>query len=216
MQFVATLLLLWAGFWALGVTYPASWALFGAVAQLIPWVGVPLTLLPAIPMIWTDPLPVMLGAIALVIVVGALMDRVVEPRLGVAGIVHPIVSVLALFVMGELAGVIGMVVALPLAAMIQSVIDALMHNISAPRAASAAIFSSQLRDLRTRSERLREELPAHSTQRLALEDMVQRVEQLLDSTEQVIHARASAAERPYVNGSKRAPAAPLFARGSKR
>lgn len=215
-QFVATLLLLWLGFWALGVTYPASWALFGAVVQLIPWVGIPLTLLPALPMVWTDPLPVMAAAIALVIVVGVLMDRVVEPRLGVAGIVHPIVSVLALFVMGELAGVIGMVVALPLAAMIQSVIDALVRNTGTPRAATATIYSTQLQDLRGRSARLRDALPPNPAQRLALEGMVQRVEQLLDHTDQLVRARATSSERSQMPEKKRSPTAPIFARGSKR
>jgi len=215
LQFVATLLLLWTGFWALGVTYPASWALFGAVAQLIPWVGIPLTLLPAIPMFWTDPLSVMAGALALVAVVGTVMDRVIEPRLGVAGIVHPIVSVLALFIMGELAGVIGMAVALPLAAMIQSVIHALVHNTGAPRAATAAIYSTQLQDLRARSGRLRQELPSNPAHRLALEGMVQRLDHLLDNTEQLVRTRATAAERPHLPETH-SPAAPLFARASKR
>lgn len=216
LQFVATLLLLWAGFLALGVTYPASWALFGAVVQLIPWVGIPLTLLPAVPMFWTDPLPVMGAAIGLVIAVGVLMDRVIEPRLGVAGIVHPIVSVLALFVMGELAGVIGMVVALPLAAMIQSVIDALVRNTGTQRTATATIYSTQLQDLRGRSARLREEIPPNPAQRLALGGMVQRVEQLLEHTDQLVRSRATATERSQMPESKRSPAAPIFARGSKR
>ncbi|HEX6289236.1 MAG TPA: AI-2E family transporter [Herpetosiphonaceae bacterium] len=196
LQFILTLLLLWIGLQVLGVRYSATWAVFGALVQLIPWVGIPLTLLPAIPMFWTDPLAVALSATALIILVGFLMDRVVEPWMGVQGIVHPIVSVVALMIMGEAAGVVGMIVALPLAATVQSILSQLVQVNTAPRTAAAtqAMQSTQIQDLRARLARLHMEVPENHEEQRALEGMFQRLNTLLDKTEQAMQARASASE----------------------
>lgn len=194
-QFVLTLILLWLGFSALDVHYPATWAMYAAIVQLIPWVGVPLTLLPALPMFLTDPLPIVLAAITLIVVTGVLMDRVVEPRLGVQGIVHPIVSVLALMILGESAGLLGMLVALPLAAALQSILSQLVQVNTAPRPTTQSIYSTQIQDLRARMVKLQVQLPEEHERRLALEGMFRRVDGLLDKTEQEIQSRASQPEQ---------------------
>jgi putative permease len=197
LQFVLTLLLLWLGLSAIDVEYPASWALYGAIAQLIPWIGIPLTLLPAIPMFWTDPLGVALSAVVLIIVVGTFMDRIVEPWMGVQGIVHPIVSVVALMMLGEAAGILGMIVALPLAATVQSILSQLVQTSTSPRAANTtqAMYSTQLQDLRARLLRLHSEIPEQHEHRLAIEGMFQRLNTLIDRTEQVMQERASLPEQ---------------------
>lgn len=194
-QFIATLFVLWAGFSALDVRYPAAWALYGAIAQLIPWVGIPLTLLPAIPMFWTDPLPAVLGAVILIVVVGAFMDRVVEPWMGVVGIVHPIVSVLALMMLGEAVGLLGMIVALPLAATLQSVLSQLVQNAATPRPTTLSIYSTQLQDIRARAARIHDYVPQEHEQRLAIEGFFRRIDQLIDQVEQAVQQRASAPEQ---------------------
>lgn len=220
LQFVLTLVLLWIGLDALGVRYPATWALYGALAQLIPWVGIPLTLLPAIPMFWTDPLGVGFSAAVLVILVGTFMDRLVEPWTGVQGIVHPIVSVVALMIMGEAAGILGMIVALPLAATVQSILSQLVQAGTAPRAATStqAIYSTQIQDLRARLLRLREDVPEQPEQRLAIEGMFQRLNTLLDKTEQVMQQRASAPEqrRMSTKNDLRSRIPAIFARNRTR
>lgn len=220
LQFVLTLVLLWLGLSGLGVRYPVTWALYGALAQLIPWVGIPLTLLPVIPMLWTDPVSVGVGAAALIIVVGTLMDRVVEPWTGVQGIVHPIVSVLALMIMGEAAGIIGMIVALPLAATVQSILSQLVQANTAPRTATSTqpIYSTQIQDLRARLLRLREGVPEQSEQRLAIDGMFQRLNTLLDKTEQVMQQRASPSEqrRMTTKADLRSRIPAIFARNRPR
>lgn len=217
-QFVLTLLVLWGGLNALGVPYPAVWALYGALVQLIPWVGVPLTLLPALPMLLTDPLPVVLGAIVLIIVTGVLMDRFVEPRLGVQGIVHPIVSVLALMMLGEAAGILGMLVALPLAAAVQSVLSQLVQVNTAPRASTHSVYSTQLQDLRARIVKLQTQMPTEPERNLAIEGMFRRVDALLDKTEDEVQGRATAPEQRRMAGKRelesRIPA--IFARHRTR
>jgi putative permease len=217
-QFVLTLLLLWLGLSVLGVRYPVSWALYGAIAQLIPWVGIPLTLLPALPMLLFDAPQMALGAIVLIVAVGVFMDRVLEPRLGVQGIVHPIVSVLALMIMGEAAGLMGMLVALPLAATLQSILSRLVQTSTAPRPATQSIYATQVQDLRARILKLQQALLPTVENRAALEGMVRRVEELLDETEETVKQRASESEqRRMGNGDEtrsRVPA--IFARGRTR
>lgn len=217
-QFLATLLILAVGFSMIGVRYPLTWALYGAFVQLIPWVGIPLTLLPAIPMFWSDPLSVTLTAIVLVIVVGTLMDQVVEPWMGVVGIVHPIVSVLALMMLGEGVGLLGMLVALPLAATLQSILSQLVHASTAPRITPLTIYSTQLQELRARALRAHAGIPQEHEQMPAMEDMFRRLEGLLDKAEQVVQERATPTEQRRMPGTgearRRLPA--IFARNRSR
>lgn len=217
-QFIATLLLLWAGLWALDVPYPTVWALYGAVVQLIPWVGVPLTLLPAIPLFVTAPLPVAVGAVILIILVGTLMDRVVEPSMGVVGIVHPVVSVLALMLLGEAAGILGMLVALPLAATLQSILSQIVQLNTSPRTSTLSIYSTQLQDLRARALRLHTDMPPQHEHRRTMEGMFKRLDELLDATDKVVQERASAPEQRRMSSkrelSSRLPA--IFARHRSR
>ncbi len=195
-QFVVTLLVLWFGLSALGIPYPTAWAVYGAFAQLIPWIGVPLTLIPVLPMVLTTPLPVVLGAATLIIVAGVIMDRFVEPRLGVQGVVHPVVSVLALMILGEASGVLGMIVALPLAATLQSILSQVVQVNTAPRASTQSVYSTQIQDLRARVAKLQTQVPDDDPDRkLALEGMFRRLDALMDKTEQEVQGRASAPEQ---------------------
>lgn len=213
-QFVLTVSLLWLGLQALDVRYPTMWALYGAIVQLIPWIGIPLTLLPAIPMFWTDPVAITIGAIVLIIAVGTLMERVIEPWMGVVGIVHPIVSVLALMMLGEAFGILGMLVALPLAATLQSILSKLVQTNTAPRVTTQSIYSTQVQDLRLRVARLLEQIPPDQTRRRALQGLFDRADQLLDETETMVQQRATPPEQDRMSEKeelrRRIPA--IFAR----
>lgn len=217
-QFMATLLLLAVGLWAIGVRYPITWALYGAFVQLIPWVGIPLTVLPAIPMFWYEPLSITLGAIVLVVVVGTLMDRFVEPRMGVVGIVHPIVSVVALMMLGESVGLLGMLVALPLAATLQSILSRIVQASSGPRVAPLTIFSTQIQDLRARAIKAHTGMAEGEESLPAMEDMFKRLEGLLSKAEQIVEERATPSEQRRIPGNgeihHRLPA--IFARNRPR
>ncbi len=218
-QFVLTLVVLWSGFGLLGVNYPTAWAVYGAIAQLIPWIGVPLTLLPVLPMALTAPLPVVLGAATLIIVAGVFMDRFLEPRLGVQGVVHPIVSVLALMLLGEASGILGMLVALPLAAALQSILSRLVQINTAARPATRSIYSTQIQDLRARVADIQTHVPdSDHDRKLALEGLFRRLDALLDKTEQEVQGRASAPEQRRMPGKgeldSRIPA--VFARHRSR
>lgn len=190
-QFVLTLVLLWLGLSALGLAYPATWALYGAIVQLIPWVGIPLTLLPALIVLLSEGLPVALGAIILIIAVGLLMDQGIERRMGATGMVHPIVSIVALMVLGELAGLPGMLIALPLAATVQAVLSQLLAINTSGRGGMPSIYATQLAALRERLQQIAAAIPREGERRRTMESLVQRVEGLLTMTEQEVLQRAA-------------------------
>lgn len=218
LQFVLTLLLLYVGLRMTGVTYAATWALFGAVAQLIPWVGIPLTLLPVIPMYFTDALPPTIVAAVWIVLVGTLMDRVIEPWFGVQRIVHPIVSVLALMIMGEVAGIFGMIIALPLAATFQSVLSHMLQITTSPRSVTQAAYSSQLQILRDRLAKV-EAMPARDAQhRMSLDALARRISGTIDQIERIVTARANAPQQRRMPSSTAAAdrtVSPIFRRRTR-
>ena len=189
-QFVLTLTLLWAGFQAVGLPYATILALYASFAQLIPWIGVPLTLLPLVALAFiAAPLPVALAAV-IVIVVGLAMELLVEPYMSEGAGAHPIVVVVSLLVMADAAGLLGMIVALPLAATLQVTVLALLRASSTARDATADPEFAQLQELRGRAELLHRELPVDSDQRRALEGLLGRLDALLNRTEGIVKEQA--------------------------
>jgi putative permease len=197
-QFIITFLLLWLGLSALGIQYSTTWALFGGIAQLIPWIGFPLIVLPALPMFFTAPVWLALTVIALIIAVGVFINQVIDPLIGVKEIAHPIVSVLALILLGEAAGILGMIVALPLAATLQSILSKVIEISTTPQLITQSSSSSSLLTIRMRLSEIRERLPAESEQGLQLDGIIQRISALLDKTEQMAEDRASSPQRPMI------------------
>ena len=218
LQFVLTFVVLRYALGALSVPYPTVWALYAAIVQLIPWVGIPLTLLPALTMLIAGSAISIIAVVAVILITGIIMDRVIEPRLGVQGVVHPIVSVLALMIMGEAAGILGMVVALPLAATVQSILRQLVQINTAPKTSTQSVYSTQIQDLRARIARLQLQMPQDMERRLALEGMFRRVDGLLTETETEVQNRASAPEQRRMasktEAERRIPA--IFARNKPR
>jgi predicted PurR-regulated permease PerM len=206
-QFVLSIAVLWLAFRLLGTPYPALYALYGGVVQLIPWVGIPLTLLPLLLMVFTGPWWLILATAALIILVGAAMDQLLEPRLRGDAIVHPILTVLALMIMGEASGILGMLIALPLAATFQIVLSELILVNTSPKSLAVALESAQLQELRARIERLREAMPDDPEQRREAEGLMARVRALMNSTEEVVRERIAADEhaRTTAGGPRRPP-----------
>ena len=194
-QFVLTVALLWIAFRALGISYPKLFALYGGVVQLIQWIGIPLTLAPLGLMAFTNPWWLVLLTGMVIVAIGALMDRFVEPRLCGDAVVHPILTVVALMILGEASGVLGMLIALPLAALLQTVLSEIVRASTSPKAITAAMEATQIQELRTRMQRLREMVPRDEDLQLQAEGMLGRADALLDRTEEVMRERATAAER---------------------
>jgi predicted PurR-regulated permease PerM len=217
-QFLMTIALLWTGFRLLGVPYAALWALYGAIAQLIPWIGIPLMLVPIMPMVLIEPWTTTLAAAVLVLVVGWVLDRVIEPWFGTKGIIHPIVSVLALMVLGEVAGIVGMLIALPLAATVQSLLNQLLQSSVSPKVLTTSATSSQFQALYLHLRDLEARLTDDPEQRRMQEGLLARAAELIDAAEHAIRQRATAPEQRRMSRAAalrdRMPA--IFARNRQR
>jgi len=194
-QLIVTVALLWGGLRLVGVPYAALWALYGGVAQLIPWIGIPLIFVPLLPLGLVVPWFATLGAALVVGVVAWVIERGIEPWFGTRGIIHPIVSVLALMVLGEAAGLVGMMIALPLAAMVQSVINNVLQASIAPRALTSSATSMRVQTLRTQLHHLEARLPDDPEQRRVQEGLLARTAELLNDAEHTLREHARDPER---------------------
>lgn len=101
----------------MGIPYSALLGVIAGVTELIPMVGAVLGAIPAILVSLVKPFPAVLYVTAFFIVVQQLEGNVLVPRVtGRAVGLHPLVTLVALMAGYELAGLVGAVLAAPLAA----------------------------------------------------------------------------------------------------
>ena len=110
----------------LGVPYALPIALVGGYGQIVPYLGTALAVLPAVVFAflesggWFSPLAA-LGVIAL----GQILEGfVITPRIMSEKVgLHPVVIILAILVFGQLLGFLGVLFAVPMAAVLKVLID---------------------------------------------------------------------------------------------
>ena len=204
-QFALTIALLWLALNLLHAPFPTLYAIYGGIVQLIPWVGIPLALLPLALMLFSTPLWLIVVIAAVIIALGIFMDQIIEPRLRGDAVVHPILTVLALMIMGELSGILGMVIALPLAATFQIVLNEVVRFSTVPRTMTASAETTQLKNLRDQFERLRETIPEDEEHRREVEGILARVEDLMDRTEEVVRERVASQRGALPTARRRLP-----------
>jgi putative permease len=118
-QSVLALILLSIGYQVLGLRYPAALALIGTIGWLIPWVGVLLAVIPAVLMALSiSPVLAVLTA-ALTIGVLSFLEFVVEPRLFNHRAFSSLLVVIVVLILVDQFGLIGILIAPPLAAVLQ-------------------------------------------------------------------------------------------------
>lgn len=185
----------------IGLPYPALLALWAGVVWLIPWVGVILALVPAALVGWAvSPLATGLAVVA-TISVFAFMQIWVEPRLYGRTRISPILVLLVLMVMAQYAGILGMLLAPPVAAAIQILGRQLLFK-PAVRQVNPELMA-QIVDLRSRLATVRlaaqgdQELDSHQALNL-----FQRVEELIDKSHAMLDTSGMLVE------IKEEPAAP--------
>ena len=114
------------GFLALGLPYAVVMGFLLALLNLIPYIGVLLgSLLPILVALLTkDSIGYAIGALAVCLITQFLDNNFITPKVvGGSVSLNPLASMLALIAAGMLWGVVGMVVAIPLAGMIKLVCD---------------------------------------------------------------------------------------------
>jgi len=130
-------LLLGGGLWAIGISSPLVLGLIAAVLAWIPFIGSVLgcmmVVLVAATDAPTDPL-VAYGAIGVFVLVRLLDDFIFMPlTLGRSLRMHPLITVLMIFIGGAVAGVAGLMLVLPLLGIAMAIGETLGQVITDPR-----------------------------------------------------------------------------------
>ncbi|ABX05439.1 MAG TPA: AI-2E family transporter [Herpetosiphon sp.] len=167
----------------IGLPYPTLLALWIAIAWLVPWVGVLLALIPAVAVGLLVNIPVALLAGLSTIAVFAFLQIWVEPRLYGANRVSPVLVVLILMVMAQAFGILGMLIAPPLAATIQILGRELWFSKS-PEEQLADDYRNQLHTLRQRLATIeRDEVTAEVAATAQHQSYIRQIEALMDQTQ---------------------------------
>jgi predicted PurR-regulated permease PerM len=129
------------------VNYALVLALFSGILYAVPYIGAVATIALGAIVAFATPghtTGYVLGVAASLLVTNQVFDQVVTPRVvgGLVGL-HPVLSIFALAVGGELFGLIGMILAVPLAASIQVILVELIPALTRPLPREAAIENRQ-------------------------------------------------------------------------
>ncbi len=114
------------GLWALGVPSPLPFGIIAGLLEVIPYVGTIVgTVLPALVALSLSPLKLVL-VLVLFLILNQLDAHIIQPLvMGRQVNLHPVMVILTFLVMGKLLGFFGVLLAVPIAAVIVTLIDEL-------------------------------------------------------------------------------------------
>jgi putative permease len=180
-------LFLGLGFWLLGSPYPALLALAGAVACLIPVVGVALAVIPVllVGLMTSVQLSLSTALFALVALIG--LGVWAKPRLFQRRWENPILTVVLLLALADALGLVGIIIAPPVSAVCQILWSRL---VSRPAVLGAA---ARVSDLQERQARVWATIRAMDEPPVPLvTSSMERLTRLIEQAEPVLHARLPA------------------------
>jgi predicted PurR-regulated permease PerM len=176
-------LVLGLGYWALGSPYPALLALAGALACLIPMVGVALAVFLAlmVGLLTSVQLSLITALYALVVLIA--LGVWVKPRLFNRRWDNPILTLVLLIALANAFGLIGIILAPPLSAVCQILWSLLVsHRLTIGAAA-------QVSDLKERQERLWDGIKAMDDPPIPLlTSSMDRLNRLIEKAEPILQA----------------------------
>ena len=174
-------LLLGVGFWLLGSPYPVFMALAGAVACLIPVVGLPMSLIPPllVGLMTSTQLSLFTTLYALIVMV--LLVVFIKPRFFKLRWNNPLPTLVLLLVLADAFGLIGIIIAPPISAVCQILWSRLVSH----RLPSGA--SAQISDLKERELQLREKVATMGEETLPLiSSSMDKLSELITSAEPLL------------------------------
>jgi putative permease len=181
-------LLLGLGYWLLGSPYPALLALAGALACLIPVVGVALVVIPVLLVGLLTSVQLSLFTALYTLVVLIALGIWVKPRLFNRRWDNPILTVVLLIALADAFGLVGIILAPPLSVICQILWSRLVSR----RAVSGA--AAQVSDLKERQARVWDTIRAMDEPPLALvTSSMERLNHLIEKAEPILQAGLPAA-----------------------
>lgn len=204
MQSIFAGMLLNLGLWAMGVNYPTLLALIGALAWLVPWLGGVLSVLPITLVALSQSLELSIFATAYAVGVLFFLELFIEPRFIRRRQFSSLLSILLIIALVEPFGLMGFLVAPPLAAAIELVIR---YNLQARQPPAVSEAAQRIPQLRTRLEELRA-AAENSEQPLEPQTigMLERLETLIDQVDDAVVRGKAANETGQRQPEKKLPA----------
>ena len=112
------------GMWLIGVRYPLILGVIAAILEVVPIIGPIVTGAVAFLIAISDSVVLAVYAVIFFLIIQQFENHVLVPIvMGKSMRVHPVIVVFALLAGGELAGFVGIVLAVPISVLIQEVID---------------------------------------------------------------------------------------------
>lgn len=188
-------MLLFAGYWALGLPYPALLALFGGIAWLAPLVGVALTVVPVLIVGLLEGPWLAIAAVLYTVVILLVLELGIEPRLFNRRRYSSFLTVLTMLVLVEEFGILGLILAPPLAAAVQ-ILGA--HWLTAQKTTVLPDAATQLASLRERLTGIQATLREQAVpfepgapvkagaSALEIDNVAERLEKLIIRAEQIV------------------------------
>ena len=178
-------ILLGLGLWALGLKYPTMLALFGALAWLIPWLGGVLAVLPVALVGFSQSTGLGIMGTAYAIGVLVFIEFYVEPRFIRQRKFSSLFSILLMIALVEPFGLLGFMVAPPIAAAIELGFHYYLQNRQTPFSLESAKRISELRvrveDVRQMTRQGDEPLEPQTLSMLQrLEDLIHKADAVLE------------------------------------
>jgi len=173
-------LVLGLGYWTLGSPYPALLALIGALALLIPMVGVALAVIAPLLVGLLTSVQLGLFTVLLAVVVLVALKLWIEPRLFRSGHYNPILTIVILMALADAFGLIGLIVAPPLAVVCQI----LWSRLVARRTVSGA--AGQISDLKERQVQVKTVVAGMESPPPLVTSSLERLTKLLEQAESTL------------------------------
>ncbi len=184
-------LLFGLGYWILGSPYPVLLAFTGALACLVPVVGIALAVIPPILIGMLTDVQLSLFSMLYTIIVLIGLGIWVRPRLFNRKWDNPILTLILLMIMANAFGIPGIILAPPLSAILQI----LWFTLVSHRHESGA--AAQISDLKERKEKISKTIQALGGSPPALvSSSMERLNLLLEKAEPVLNAALDTTEKP--------------------
>lgn len=181
-------LLLGIGYQVLGLTYPTILAILGGIAWLIPVAGFAIIAVPVLLVGLADDLGLAVAATLYTLAVLLILERVIEPRIFHRRRYSSLLIVLTMITLAQAFGIIGLIVAPPLAAAIQILLSRLFvqrnGQVQLQSNEQVTGLSERLAELQARFK----ELDEPSTPELA--NMMARLDALLQKADKAFSQEA--------------------------
>lgn len=102
------------GFWLIGLPYPLLLAIVGALFNFIPYFGPFLGAIPCVIVAFTESTSMVVWVIVIVVVSQQIEGNLISPYIyGKTINIHPLTTIVLLLIAGDFAGILGMILAIP-------------------------------------------------------------------------------------------------------